>query len=184
MFVRVRARCKGYDHNVFLSIYNRKQLNLHGEHLKLNILDTAGQEEYGSVPFEREFVLLLAGYLTHEPFSDSALREQWYRAGDGFLFVFSVIQRETFDELSILYEKVRRAREQERIPCVVVANKCDLRKQRTVTSAEARAFAKKLNCPFVETSAKTGVNIDVAFRQCAKSVRAIDKVSSGLVCYD
>lgn len=109
----------------------------------------------------------------------SALREQWYRSGDGFLFVFSITERATFDELSILYEQVKRAREQEGMPCVVVANKCDLKQKRKVSSAEARAFARKLDCPFVETSAKTGVNIDVAFRQCAKRVRNVDKVGSG-----
>lgn len=109
----------------------------------------------------------------------SALREQWYRLGDGFLFVFSVTERVTFDELPILYEQVKRAREQERIPCVVVANKCDLKQKRKVSSAEARAFGRKLDCPFVETSAKTGVNIDVAFRQCAKRVRNVDKVGLG-----
>lgn len=110
--------------------------------------------------------------------SNSALGEQWYRSEDGFVFVFSVTERETFDELPILYEKVRRAREQDNIPCVVVANKCDLRHKRAVSSREARAFARKLNCPFVETSAKTGVNVDVAFRQCARRVRNIDKVGS------
>jgi GTPase KRas protein len=102
---------------------------------------------------------------------DSSLREQWYRSGDGFVFVFSVTDRDTFDELPKLYEEVRRAREEDRVPCVVVANKCDLKDKRVVCSTEARALAKKFNCPFIETSAKTGVNIDVAFQQCARRVQ-------------
>ena len=103
---------------------------------------------------------------------DSSLRQQWYRSGDGFIFVFSITARETFDELPRLYDEIRRAREEDGsgIPCVIVANKCDLKERRQVSSTEARALAKRFGCPFVETSAKTGVNIDLAFRQCARRV--------------
>ena len=103
---------------------------------------------------------------------DSSLRQQWYRSGDGFLFIFSITARETFDELPRLYDEIRRAREEDGsgIPCVIVANKCDLKERRQVSSTEARARAKKFGCPFVKTSAKTGVNIDLAFRQCARRV--------------
>ncbi|GHJ88530.1 hypothetical protein NliqN6_4932, partial [Naganishia liquefaciens] len=141
-----------------------KQLNLNGDQVKINILDTAGQEEYrcSALP------------------GTSALRQQWYRSGDGFLFIFSVAARETFDELTRLHEEISRAREHDNpgIPCVIVANKCDLKGRRQVSSMEARALAKRFGCPFVETSAKTGLNIDLAFRQCARRVVYTDMSDS------
>ncbi|NVM30020.1 MAG: hypothetical protein HWN65_14350 [Candidatus Helarchaeota archaeon] len=51
-----------------------------------------------------------------------------------------------------------------KLPSVVVGNKIDLREQRKVDTKQAELLAKTLDLPYVETSAKTGDNVDSAFK--------------------
>ena len=46
------------------------------------------------------------------------------------------------------------------VPLVVVGNKCDLESERNVNAVEGRELAKTFGCPFLETSAKTRVNVE------------------------
>lgn len=115
----------------------------------LDILDTAGQEEY------------------------SCMRDQYYRTGQGFLVVFALNSRSSFDEAALVYEQLLRARDVDRggLPGVVlVGNKCDLDDAREVTASEARRLADSWNAPYVETSAKTRRNVEEAFFACARLV--------------
>jgi len=57
-----------------------------------------------------------------------------------------------------------------RIAEVVVINKMDLVEHREVQEEEASAFANKLSCPYVETSAKTGENVDLAFQNLVNMI--------------
>ena len=55
---------------------------------------------------------------------------------------------------------------------ILLANKADL--PREVEKTEAEDLAKRLNCGYLETSAKTGANVEQAFediaRACLKSL--------------
>ena len=75
---------------------------------KLDILDTAGQEEF------------------------SAMREQYMRSGEGFLLVFSLSDRKSFDELGKMYQSVLRVKDRDEFPMLVVGNKADLDRNRQV----------------------------------------------------
>ena len=50
----------------------------------------------------------------------------------------------------------------------LVGNKCDL--PRAVQYEEAEAFAKKNNCNYVEVSARTGKNINSAFKVMVEEI--------------
>jgi GTPase KRas protein len=105
------------------------------------------------------------------------MREQWYRHGDGFILVFSITSRDSFDEVTAMYHAILRTKDRDYVPLVMVANKCDLEAQREVGVTEARALAKQLGCPFIEASAKEGVNVNVAFESLVKLIRKDHKVS-------
>lgn len=75
----------------------------------LDVLDTAGQEEY------------------------SAMREQYMRTGEGFLLVYSITSRQSFEEISTFQQQILRVKYKDYFPMVVVGNKCDLEGEREVT---------------------------------------------------
>ncbi|KAH3766121.1 Ras GTPase [Pelomyxa schiedti] len=114
----------------------------------LSILDTAGQEEF------------------------SAMREAYFRQGHGFLLVWSVADRASFDVAQQLYTKILRVKESDTFPTVMCANKVDVGPgDRVVTRIEGEEFAKKSNAPYFETSAKTNQNIEASFEALVRYIR-------------
>ncbi|KAI5959666.1 ras1 [Candida margitis] len=129
----------------------RKQCTIDGEQVLLDILDTAGQEEY------------------------SAMREQYMRTGEGFLLVYSINSRNSLEELQTFYEQILRVKDSEQVPVLVVGNKCDLEMERQVSYEEGQALANSFNCPFLETSAKLRINVEEAFFDLVKYIRASEE---------
>lgn len=124
----------------------RKQVVIDGETCLLDILDTAGQEEY------------------------SAMRDQYMRTGEGFLCVFAVNNRRSFEEIHAFRQQIKRVKDADEVPMVLVGNKCDLA-QRTVTSNEANDLATSYGIPFIETSAKTRQGVEDAFYTLVREIR-------------
>ncbi|CAH0596510.1 unnamed protein product [Chrysodeixis includens] len=114
---------------------------------KLDILDTAGQEEF------------------------SAMREQYMRSGEGFLLVFSVADHASFDELYKFHKQILRVKDRDEFPMLLVGNKADLENQRVVPLEEAQALSRQLKVPYIECSAKARMNVDQAFHELVRLVR-------------
>ncbi|KAJ3104687.1 Ras GTPase [Phlyctochytrium planicorne] len=133
----------------------RKQAMIEGEPAVLDVLDTAGQEEY------------------------SAMREQYMRSGDGFLLCFSITSRSSFQEIHTFHQQILRVKDRDWYPVVLVGNKADLEGQRAISVAEARETAKAFGCVYLETSAKTRVNVDEAFYNLVLAIRNENKASGG-----
>lgn len=131
----------------------RKQVAIDNEVALLDILDTAGQEEY------------------------SAMREQYMRTGEGFLLVYSVTERESFNELSTFYQQILRVKDTDEVPILLVGNKSDLTGERAVSFEEGEKLAKRFQCEFLETSAKQGINVDKAFHDLVRKIRAKNETS-------
>ena len=95
------------------------------------------------------------------------------RTGEGFLLVFDVTQRATFDELSKFAEQISRVKDADvtRVPLVVVGNKCDLESARQVPSGEASAFARSIGAVYIEASARLRLNVDEAFHAVVRDIR-------------
>lgn len=73
------------------------------------MLDTAGQEEY------------------------SAMREQYMRTGEGFLLVYSITSRQSFEEILTFQQQILRVKDKDYFPIIIVGNKCDLDAEREVS---------------------------------------------------
>ncbi|KAF9431599.1 hypothetical protein BGZ76_000089 [Entomortierella beljakovae] len=113
-----------------------KHIEVDGIDYTLDIIDTAGQHEY-------------RGHWN----------DQFLRAGDGFICVYSIASMSSFQELVGFRDQIWRAKESEYVPIVVAANKCDLENEREVASEIGNEFAQFSNGYYIETSAKTGFNI-------------------------
>ncbi|XP_019636002.1 PREDICTED: ras-related protein Ral-A-like isoform X2 [Branchiostoma belcheri] len=125
----------------------RKKVVLDGEEVQIDILDTAGQEDY------------------------AAIRDNYFRSGEGFLCVFSITEQESFAATADFREQILRVKNDENIPFLLVGNKCDLFDKRQVTIETATAKAGEWNVPYVETSAKTRQNVDKAYFDLMRMIR-------------
>ncbi|CAD6923379.1 unnamed protein product, partial [Tilletia controversa] len=106
--------------NHFVDSY-RKQTVIDDEPCMLEVLDTAGQEEY------------------------TALRDQWIREGEGFLLVYSIAARNTFERVERFRAQISRVKDQEphTVPIMLVGNKCDKVQEREVSKEEGQALANR-----------------------------------------
>ncbi|KAF9462826.1 ras protein [Collybia nuda] len=130
----------------------RKQCVIDDEVALLDILDTAGQHEYG------------------------AMRDQYMRTGEAFLLVYSITSRLSFDELPHLQQQILRVKDQETFPMLLVANKCDLEYERAVSRNEGRTLAQSFSCPFLETSARLRINVDEAFTDLVREIKKYNRM--------
>jgi len=131
----------------------RKHVKVDGRIVSLDILDTAGQEDFNS------------------------LRTAWYREKDGFLLVFSQSDHNGLTSLGTFYDEISNFYEMEQLlvpPIIMLGNKADLvdpEKSRPLL-VEASEKAKEWNAVGVmSTSAKTGLNIEAAFANLARAIR-------------
>ncbi|KGU29071.1 Ras-like protein 1 [Candida albicans P34048] len=124
----------------------RKQCTIDDQQVLLDVLDTAGQEEY------------------------SAMREQYMRTGEGFLLVYSINSLNSFQELNSFYDQILRVKDSDNVPVLVVGNKCDLEMERQVSYEDGLALANSFNCPFLETSAKQRINVEEAFYGLVRNI--------------
>jgi GTPase KRas protein len=143
----------------------RKQVVIDGQPCMLEVLDTAGQEEY------------------------TALRDQWIRDGEGFVLVYSISSRSSFSRIKRFHHQIQRVKESCAsspsypgspisaasaslpIPIMLVGNKSDRVTEREVSTQEGHALARELGCEFVEASAKNCINVEKAFYDVVRILR-------------
>jgi GTPase SAR1 family protein len=102
--------------------------------------------------------------------------------GDGFILVFSLTDKHSFEEIKKIKEQIVEAKDTESIACVIVGNKKDLVDKRAVSAEEANAFAKSIGSTFVDTSAvRLLLGIIACLMQRRKPARMLTKCSLKLV---
>ncbi|KAG0360379.1 hypothetical protein BG005_010854 [Podila minutissima] len=125
----------------------RKKITLDDHECQIDILDTAGQEEY------------------------AAIRDNYYRSGEGFLCVFSLCEHESFMHTQEFRDQISRVLDDDKIPFILVGNKADLVQLRKVSVEEAKARAAEWQCPYMETSAKTRHNVEQVYSALLRMIR-------------
>jgi GTPase KRas protein len=60
------------------------------------------------------------------------MRDQYIRDGEGFMLVYSITQRDSFQEMTSTYENILRVKDRDSVPALLVGNKCDLEFERQV----------------------------------------------------
>lgn len=80
----------------------------------------------------------------------------------GVLLVFDVTNRESFEHIHAWHQEVVSTQGPDKVVFLLVGHKCDL-STRCVSSQEAEELAASLGMGFMETSAKSNCNVDLAF---------------------
>lgn len=124
----------------------RKDMVVDGNPTTVEILDTAGQEEYVSI------------------------RDKYLRRGDGYICVYSVTYEPTIHEVEAFVERIQRIKDVENFPMVLAGNKADMEESRVIDRDRGDELSGKIGCPFYETSAKTRQNVDEVFHQIVREI--------------
>ena len=137
-----------FDENTLMTVgldnyIDTKKIN--GVEYKFKIFDTAGQERYRSIS------------------------HQTIQISDGFLIVFSVISRNSFEQISYWINVIEDNSDIKKKAIILIGNKIDVG-NREVSYEEAFNFAKERNIDYFETSAKTGFGIKEIFHKLYEKV--------------
>lgn len=132
--------------------FYRKEIEVDSTPCVLEILDTAGTEQFAS------------------------MRDLYIKNGQGFVVTYSLTNHQTFQDIKTMKDQITRVKGMDKVPILLVANKLDLEYQREVSAAEGMALAQIWGCNFIETSAKNRHNVNEVF---AEIVREMNLKSNG-----
>jgi GTPase KRas protein len=82
------------------------------------------------------------------------MRDQYINSGQGFMLVYSITSKSTFKSLADLREKILQVKDCDRFPMVIIGNKCDLEKERQVSTQECKELTGSWGAPFLEGSSR------------------------------
>jgi small GTP-binding protein len=141
----IRERFDPGEANTIGALYDAYTECVNGRSIEVQIWDTAGQEQYRS------------------------LTPVYFRSASAAILVFDVANRATFEHLDDWVGLFRTA-SSDRAILFLVGNKCDLADERAVKADEAREWAAKKHCPYLETSARSGSGVRDMFRIVASTL--------------
>ncbi|XP_075880385.1 ras-related protein Rab-26-like [Nelusetta ayraudi] len=126
--------------------FRNKVLNIDAVKVKLQIWDTAGQERFRSV--------------THA----------YYRDAHALLLLYDVTSKTSFDNIQAWLTEIHEYA-QEDVVLMLLGNKADATHGRVVKREDGERLAKEFGVPFMETSARSGLNVELAFTAVAKELK-------------
>ncbi len=119
-----------------------------GKSIKLQIWDTAGQDRF------------------------RAITKNYYKGSHGIILIYDITNTQSFENVKTWVNQIREEASSNVI-IYIAGNKVDMEDERKVDRDDGEKLAEELGFPFVETSAKNGININETFEDL---VERIDKV--------
>ena len=87
------------------------------------------------------------------------------------MIAYSIAAQSSFEEIAGYRDVILGVKKNDKVPIVLCGNKCDLEEYRQVDTQEGKDRAISWgNCPFFETSAKNGINVEKAFFEVVREV--------------
>lgn len=126
--------------------YGNKILKIDDEHVNVYVWDTAGQERFRTIAMA------------------------YYRNAMGVLLVYDVTERDSLKNVQHWMGSLK-TNASEDIVIILIGNKTDKENERVISYNEGATVAKGIGCPFFETSALNGSNIDDAFISITKQCK-------------
>ena len=127
----------------------KKEMVINNEHVEVDILDSSGMDEL------------------------VVMRPNWFREREAFIMVYAINNRGSFEALNVFYEQLITFRKDDKVPLLLVGNKCDMEASREVKKDEAETLAKTFNADYYEASAKKDINVTFIFEHISKKLYKI-----------
>ena len=124
--------------------FKMKKKEVDGKVIKVQIWDTAGHERFRSITYS------------------------YYRGANAIIIVFDLSDKKSFISITEWLKQIEK-HANENVFKFLVGNKSDLVEERKVTYEEAKQYADDHELPYIETSAKEGININELFDESIKS---------------
>uniref|UniRef100_A0A668ASX7 small monomeric GTPase n=1 Tax=Myripristis murdjan TaxID=586833 RepID=A0A668ASX7_9TELE len=140
------GRCSAHSCPLSFPLLQNKVVTVDNVKVKLQIWDTAGQERFRSV--------------THA----------YYRDAQALLLLYDITNKSSFDNIRAWLTEIHEYAQQD-VVIMLLGNKADMASERVIRRDEGEKLAREHSVPFMETSAKTGVNVELAFTAVAKELK-------------
>ena len=134
--------------------FKMKKKEIDGKIIKVQIWDIAGHERFRSITYS------------------------YYRGANAIIIVFDITDKKSFLSITEWLKQIEK-HAKENVFKFLVGNKSDLAEERKVTFEEAKEYADKHDLPYIETSAKEGININELFESSIKSFLSSNKYIGG-----
>lgn len=122
-----------------------KTIELRGKKIKLQIWDTAGQERFHTIT------------------------TSYYRGAMGIMLVYDITNAKSFDNIAKWLRNIQEHANED-VEKMILANKCDMEEKRVISKERGESIARENGVRFLETSAKTNVNIERAFMELSENI--------------
>ena len=134
--------------------FKMKKKEIDGKIIKVQIWDTAGHERFRSITYS------------------------YYRGANAIIIVFDLSDKKSFISITEWLKQIEK-HAKENVFKFLVGNKSDLIDERKVTYEEAKQYADEHDLPYIETSAKEGININELFDTSIKTFLTNTKIFVG-----
>ena len=134
------------EHDPTIEDRYRTSINIEGKDYEVEILDTAGEEDWDN------------------------MMDMWISFGEGFLLLFSVNDHQSFDYLKVYYNRILKGKNRVAYPILLVGNQQDPINERKVQFNEAKKLADSWKINYMEVSTKTNYNCKEVFERLAAEI--------------
>ncbi|KAJ5079777.1 ras-related protein rab-37 [Anaeramoeba ignava] len=151
----ITGRFNPKEETTINAMHNIYDFNFQEKIVQLQIWDTAGEEKF------------------------HYLAPMYYHGAVGALIVYDITDEPSFERAKFWIEELHR---NATTPVIfLVGNKIDLENQRKISLESIESFAEENSLFLMETSAKTGENVEITFRALAKQVSGLSQIDTNSI---
>lgn len=123
-----------------------RTIELDGKKIKLQIWDTAGQERFRTIT------------------------TAYYRGAMGIMLVYDITNEKSFENIKNWIRNIEEHASSD-VEKMILGNKCDIEDKRVIARERGEVVAVEHGIKFMETSAKSSINVEKAFITIARDIK-------------